>query len=119
MPQTYIRTTGPTSKGTIDCCAVSKSSMVMRSAGAAAGADALDPERALALVPEVDGEQRGGERLEAHRVLERTRIESAEIGDGVDEVEHGRASLFVADDQDVAGERLADVGERGGGYEVE
>ena len=36
---------------------------------------------------EVDGEERGRERLDAERVLERAGVERAEIGDRIDEVE--------------------------------
>src|SRR3954454_15920707 len=113
MPQTYMRTVGPTSNGTTSRCAVSKRWIVIAGPSGRAWTHAFDAERSLALVPEVDGEQRGRERLEPDRVLERTGVEGAQVGDGVDEIEDGRAALFVADDEDVAGERPADVGQCG------
>src|SRR3954463_8129519 len=105
MPHTYMRTTGPTSKGTTARCAVSKISMVIvrstwRSASGSARPDPLEPQRALALVPQVDGEERGGERLDADGVGQRAGVERAEVGDGVDEVEHHGPSDVLADDQD-------------------
>src|SRR5689334_13758047 len=119
MPHTYMRTVGPTSNGTTSRCAVSKRWIVIARCSCGAGSDAFDAERSLALVLEVDGEQRGRERLEPDGVLERAGVEGAQVGDGVDEVEDGRAPFVVADDEDVAGERLADVGQGGGGDEVE
>src|SRR2546421_13093300 len=83
MPHTYMRTTGPTSNGTTARCAVSKMWMVMRSWFGAAGPDALDAERSLALVAEVDGEERGREGLEPDCVLERSGVERPEVGDAV------------------------------------
>src|SRR5882757_1520886 len=119
MPHTYMRTTGPTSKGTMLRCAVSKSSIVIAGSSCRAGSDAFDPKRCLALVAEVDGQQRSRERLEPDRVLERPGVERPEVGDGVDQVEDGRAAFLVTDDEDVASERLADVAERGRGHQVE
>src|SRR3954463_4269160 len=110
MPHTYMRTVGPTSKGTTARCAVSKRWIVIACSSCGARSDAFDAERSLALVLEVDREQRGRERLEPDGVLERTGVEGTQVGDGVDEVEDGRASLVVTDDQHVAGERTADVG---------
>ncbi len=116
MPHTYMRTTGPTSNGTTARCAVSK--MLDRHVAAAEPTPSMRSEP-FALVPEVDGEQGRGEGLDADRVRERAGVEGPQVGDGVDEVEHGRATFVVADDEDVAGERVAEVGERGGRDEVE
>ena len=63
--------------------------------------------------------ERGRERLEPDRVLEGPGVEGPQVGDGVDQVEDRRAALLVTDDEHVAGERLADVGECGRRDQVE
>src|SRR4051794_27451768 len=119
MPHTYMRTVGPTSNGTTSRCAVSNRWIVTAASSCRAGPDAFDAERSLALVAEVDREQRSRERLETDRVLQRPGVEGAQLGDGVDEVEHRRSAFLVADDEDVSGEWPVDVGQRGGGNKVE
>src|SRR4051812_6036825 len=71
MPHTYMRTVGPTSNGTTPRCTVSKRWIVTAGSSCRAGTDAFDAQRSLALVAEVDGEERGRERLETDRVLQR------------------------------------------------
>src|SRR4051794_36267539 len=119
MPHTYIFTVGPGSNGTTLRAAVSNSFM-RAPPSRSVPLQPQEPEGALALVPEVDGEQQCGEGLDPDCVGERAAVERAQLRNPDDEVEDDASRVVVVGaHDDVALQVPIEVAERGRGDEVE